>query len=260
MRPALPQAMLNFHKPQSLKNPLPLSTAKPLQKNKMTLPPFVVFDLDGTLVDTAADLAAAVNQCLDIVGQPRLTPAQVRQFVGHGARVLIKRALEASGPATDAAIEQLMPHFSRHYSKHIADYSRPYEGVRTTLETLAEDGCRLGVCTNKPERLSVDLLEALGLRRFFGTIVGGDTLQVRKPDPAPLRATMERLGGNPQRSVMVGDSRVDIETARAAGVPIVAVAFGFSSEPVASLGSTVSVDNFGQMLDALHMAHASRSN
>ncbi len=224
----------------------------------MQLPPVVVFDLDGTLVDTADDLAAAMNHCLALKGCPPLSTADVRPLIGHGARALLAQGLAAAGVADDALIEQLMPEFLRFYGSNIAVHSKPYARVIETLDVLTSHGCALGVCTNKPEGLSLTLLGALDLMKYFGAVLGSDTLAVRKPDPEHLFATISRLSGLPQHTVMVGDSNVDIATAHAAKIPVVGVTFGFTTIPMAELNPTVMIDHYRDMLPALARAHARR--
>ena len=201
--------------------------------------PLVVFDLDGTLVDTAPDLVATLNAILAREGLPPVDYAAARNMVGGGARVMIERGLAAAGrnlpaaddrPAGRAISSSTMP-------THIADSSRPFPGVEAALDALAERGCRLAVCTNKLEWLSVRLLDALGLSQRFAAICGADTFGVGKPNPEILRRTIARAGGEPATAVMVGDSITDIATARAAGVPVIAVDFGYTETPVAELGA-----------------------
>jgi phosphoglycolate phosphatase len=198
--------------------------------------PAVVFDLDGTLVDTAPDLIATLNTILGRAGVPPVDFAAARNMVGGGARVMLERGLAAEG-CTLAAVEvdRMLKDFIAHYADHIADRSRPFEGVEAALDALANRGFRLAVCTNKLEWLSLRLLERLGLSRHFAAICGPDTFGVSKPDPRILTGTIERIGGLSHCSVMVGDSITDIATARAAGVPVVAVDFGYSETPVARL-------------------------
>jgi phosphoglycolate phosphatase len=226
----------------------------------MTLPPTIVFDLDGTLVDTAADLAGAMNHCLALEHLPSLATDSVRGLVGHGARALLRRGLAAAGqPEDESRVDRLMPQFLDFYKVHVADHSRLYPGALAVLGELNAAGCALGICTNKPEALSLDLLGALGVLSYFGAVLGSDTLVVRKPDPQHLLATIERLGGVATGAVMVGDSIVDVTTAKAARVPVVGVTFGFSTEPMASLAPTVLVDGYDNMVAALRQAHGLRS-
>src|SRR5579871_1335235 len=198
--------------------------------------PTVVFDLDGTLVDTAPDLVATLNVVLAGAGFPPVAFAAARNMVGGGARALIERGAAAAGGALEAPqLDRLFDEYIAHYSAHIADRSRPFPGVETALAELERAGCRLAVCTNKLEGLSKRLLDALGLAGRFAAICGADTFAVAKPDPAILHATVARAGGELARTVMVGDSATDIRLARAAGIAVIAVDFGYSETPVAEL-------------------------
>src|SRR5882724_2803509 len=177
----------------------------------------VVFDLDGTLVDTAPDLIDTLNMVFAREGLPPVPYAEARTMIGGGARRMIEKGLAAEGRSfgrTD--IDRLFGGFIDHYAAHIADRSRPFPGLETALDSLQAGGARFAVCTNKLEWLSVKLLGALGLAPRFAAICGQDTFGVMKPNPEILRGTLRRAGGNPDRAVMVGDSRNDVDTARAA--------------------------------------------
>ncbi len=193
----------------------------------------IVFDLDGTLVDTAPDLIDTLNVVFAREGLPPVPYETARKLIGGGARMMIARGIEAEGGAvTPARIEQIFGDFIAHYSEHIADRSRPFPGMTDALDALAADGYRFAVCTNKLERLSVMLLEKLGLAHRFAAICGQDTFGIQKPDPEVLQRTVAAAGGNLARAVMVGDSVTDIRTARAAAIPVIAVDFGYSDRPV----------------------------
>lgn len=218
----------------------------------MTSAPTIVFDLDGTLVDTAPDLTGALNRVLAEEGYKPVSPAETRRMVGHGARALIENALAAVGAQPDQGrVDRLFGRYLAHYGAHVADESAPFEGVRETLDALLASGARLAVCTNKSIGLSEDLLAALDMRRYFGAVLGGDSLTVRKPHPEHLIETVRRAGGRPDRAVMVGDSRPDVEAARGAGIPVVVVTFGYRDEPIEDLGADVIVDHYRDMLPAL---------
>lgn len=216
-------------------------------------PPALLFDLDGTLVDTAPDLAAATDHVLEAFGRPPIGLAQVRQMVGDGALALIRRGFDASGPPADeptlAAGHRLL---LAYYGNHVADTSRPFPGVVATLERLRTAGHMMAVCTNKPHRLSVMLLEQLGLLSFFGAVVGGDSLAVRKPDPGHITGTLAALN-HPAGAgaVMVGDSMNDVASARGAGIPVVAVSFGYTTTPPDQLGADRLIDDFAALPAAL---------
>lgn len=215
----------------------------------------VIFDLDGTLVDTAPDLWRATNHVLVLAGRREIGLDEVRAFVGHGARALIARGFDATGgPVQAQALDALYAQFVAYYGANIARDSVPFPGLVGLLERCRADGIALGVCTNKLEALSVALLEALDLARHFGAIVGPDTLGIAKPDPAPYRETLRRLGAQAARSVMVGDSETDILTARAAGVPVIAVPFGYAPEPVALYAPDYLVAHYDDMWEAISSA------
>ena len=209
----------------------------------------VAFDLDGTIADTAPDLAAALNHALERLGRPIVAPDSVRHLVGHGARALLRKGLAASGEASEALVDQGYPHFIDHYGANICVGTKPYPAVEEAMDALAARGAALAVCTNKPERLTHLLLDALGWSRRFGAVVGADTLDVRKPDPAPLHAAVARAGGG--RPVFVGDSIVDADTAKAAGVTFVAVGFGFSDRPADQLGAAAVIDDYRELVEVL---------
>jgi phosphoglycolate phosphatase len=209
----------------------------------------VAFDLDGTLADTGPDLAAALNHALVRLGRPEVPADSVRHLVGFGARALLRRGLAATGEASEALVEQGFPIFIDHYLDHICVGTRPYDGVEAALDGLRAQGIRLALCTNKPEALTFALLDALGWRQRFDALVGGDTLTVRKPDPAPLLDAIARAGGG--RAAFVGDSIVDADTAKAAGIPFVAVSFGFSDRPVEALGADAVIDSYDALAEAL---------
>jgi phosphoglycolate phosphatase len=210
--------------------------------------PTVVFDLDGTLVDTAPDLANTLNTIFAREGLPPVPYERARNLVGDGARAMIERGLKFEGRRlAGGETDRLFRDFIDHYSAHIADHSQPFSGVVEALDVLAGRGCRLAVCTNKLEWLSVRLLDALGLSSRFAAICGQDTFKAAKPDPAILRGTIARAGGAAERAVMVGDSSTDIATARAAGIPVVAVDFGYTDTPVSELGPDRVISRFADL-------------
>ena len=196
----------------------------------------IVFDLDGTLAETAPDLIAALNFVLTSEGIEPLPLASARYLLGAGGRALISRGFAQAGRALDAPkLETLFDRFLGYYNDHIADHSTLFPGVLASLDRFAGAGWRLAVCTNKIEASSHLLLGKLGVAGRFAFICGQDTFGVGKPDPKPLLETIRKVGGRPERTIMVGDSRTDIETARAAGTPVVAVDFGYTDKPVAEL-------------------------
>ena len=212
----------------------------------------VVFDLDGTLVDTAPDLIATLNVVLVNEGLPPVEYAKARTMIGGGARRMIEAGLTLEGrTAAPSEIERMLQDFIAHYAAHVADRSRAFPGLDDALDQLAAAGCRLAVCTNKLERLSRLLLDALGLTARFGAICGPDTFGIPKPNPEILRRTIMAAGGRVAGAVMVGDSGTDIETARAAKVPVVAVDFGYSDPPVAQLKPDRLIGHFSELVPAL---------
>jgi len=218
------------------------------------LPKTVIFDLDGTLVDTSPDLTAALNAVLTAAGRKPLPEIEVRHLVGRGARVLIERGMAATGePADEALVPKLFQDFLDYYGAHIADRSKPFPGAEKAVRRLAADGHPLGICTNKPEALSFKLMDALRLRSLFPVILGADSQPYRKPDPRHLLDTIAKLGGDRSDAVLVGDSETDVKTARAAGVPIVLVSFGYTEIPVRELGADAVIDHFDR-LDAAFAA------
>ena len=181
-------------------------------------------------------------------GLPAVPYETARNLIGGGARAMIARGLEAEGRTFGAAEhDRLFADFIAHYTDHIADRSRPFPGAIEALDELSGDGHRFAVCTNKLERLSVLLLRKLGIAERFAAICGQDTFGVQKPDPDMLRRTITAAGGEVQRAVMVGDSATDIRTARAAGVPVIAVDFGYSEKPVSAFAPDRIIAHFSQL-------------
>jgi phosphoglycolate phosphatase len=216
----------------------------------------IVFDLDGTLVDTAPDLIDTLNFTLTAHGLPALPYDEARAMIGGGARTLIERALAADGrDCMPVDVDRLYTPFVARYGEHIADRSRLFPHVETALDRLAETGHRLAVCTNKLEALTKKLLQTLDMASRFAAICGQDTFGVQKPDPRMFRATVARAGGNPERAIMVGDSITDIRTARAANVPVVAVSFGYTDVPIADLRPDRIISSFAELPAAiLHLS------
>lgn len=202
----------------------------------MAVSPLIVFDLDGTLVDTAPDLIAALNYVLQREGLPLVPMASARNMIGAGARKLIERGVELDGRQLSVKeFDRLTDDFIAYYTDHIADASRPFDSLHDSLDKLSAEGFRFAVCTNKLEGLSRLLLEKLEMTGRFEAICGADTFGVAKPDPAILRQTIARAGGDISSSIMVGDSGPDIGVARRAGVPVIGVTFGYTDVPVAEL-------------------------
>ena len=212
----------------------------------------IVFDLDGTLIDTAPDLIHTLNLVLTQEGLSAVPYATARNLIGGGAQVMIRRALAAEGrDATEAEMDRLYAAFIAYYSEHIADRSRPFPGLDSALNDLRAAGHELAVCTNKLEWLSLRLLKALNLTHRFAAICGPDTFGVMKPDPEVFRQTVRRAGGEPSRAIMVGDSKTDIHTGRAARVPVIAVDFGYTDVPIASLLPDRIISSFSELPAAI---------
>ncbi len=212
----------------------------------------IIFDLDGTLVDTAPDLCRALNHVLEKHKRPTVDEETVRAYVGRGALKLIERGISDNGKLPDRALlKRLEADFLVYYQANIARQSRPFPGAIRALTTFADRGALLGVCTNKREALSRQLLQELDLLRFFPAILGADTLDVRKPNPKHILETIKRLGGDPNKSVMVGDSETDVEAARNAGVPIIVVSFGYTSQNPGRLGGDRLIDHFDELESAV---------
>jgi phosphoglycolate phosphatase len=193
----------------------------------------IVFDLDGALVDTAPDLTNALNDVLTRRGHAAVSAEAVRASVELGARVMIEEALRRAHVADD--VDGMLAEFLIHYEANIARESRPFPGAVAALEALASGGARLAVRTNKREYLSRRLLQALELEGYFSAIAGPDTFAVAKPDPGHLTGVIALAGGTPSRAVMVGDSAVDVRTAKAASVPVILVSFGYAASPLDGL-------------------------
>ncbi|MBB3265472.1 phosphoglycolate phosphatase [Azospirillum sp. OGB3] len=209
----------------------------------------VVFDLDGTLIDSARDMTRVLNRTLSRFARPSLTEAQVRGMVGDGSAALVRQAFSATGDALNE--EALKTALADYLDAYFRDDEPPllYPGVSDTLAALAENGVRLGLCTNKPERITRKLLDRLGLSPLFSALAGGDTLPVKKPDGRHLSWVVEALGGG--SAAMVGDNRNDVAAARAAGVPVVAMTYGYPRMPVQELGADVLLDRIADLPDAL---------
>ena len=210
--------------------------------------PTIVFDLDGTLIDTAPDLIDTLNIIFAREGLAPVPYEAARNAIGGGARAMIARGIEAEGRIVSTQkLDQMFADFIVYYSDHVAERSRPFPGLVDALDALAARGCRFAVCTNKLERLSVLLLRQLKLADRFAAICGQDTFGIQKPDPEILRRTVAAAGGTMQHAVMIGDSNTDIRTARAAAVPVVAVDFGYSERPIAEFGPDQIISHFAQL-------------
>ena len=217
------------------------------------LPNAVIFDLDGTLIDTIGDLTVALNRTLADLGLPPHGPGAVRAMVGGGLGKLLERGLAAHGITFEAEdLDQAVSRLLAHYAANPADQSRLYPGARETLGALKDRGTACGICTNKPQAIAIDLLKAMGIAEAFGLIQGSEAGFPRKPDPAGLCHLVGALGAAPATAVMVGDSAVDVETARAGGLKgVVLVSYGYSMTPVAELEADAVINHLHELLPAL---------
>ncbi len=226
----------------------------------MTSARTVVFDLDGTLVDTAPDLIGALNFVLDREGLAPVPLQSARTMIGAGARRLVERGLELEGRCYSLAdVDRLTGVFVEYYAAHIADASRPFDGLEDALDDLGAQGYRFAVCTNKLEWLSKLLLDRLGLSPRFSAICGADTFGVAKPDPAILQQTVARAGGQLSGAIMVGDAGPDIGVARRAGIPVIGVGFGYTEIPMAELGADRLIHHMRELPAAVAGLMAARS-
>ncbi len=217
----------------------------------MTTEPLdLVFDLDGTLIDSAPDLHACLNRLLAAEGRRRLDLVEVVAMVGDGVPALVRRAYEATGGLPDD-IEAAIARYRALYGDALADKTVPYPDVIETLARLLAAGHRMAVCTNKPLAPTLEILDALDLARFFRTVAGGDTLPVRKPDPGHLLGLLKMLESTPDRAVMIGDSLNDIQVAANAGVRSIAVSYGYRKQPAEELGADIVIDRFSDIPAAL---------
>ena len=214
-------------------------------------PTLVVFDLDGTLIDSAPDMHRAVNLVLADRGCAPLTLADIRTMVGDGASALIARAL-AARHCVSADPTQALAEFLNHYEADPTAVTSPFPGVPATLERLQAIGLTLAVCTNKPTRLTQMILERLGIARFFARVVAGDSMPYRKPDPRALMEVVDGFGIAREATLMVGDSEVDAATAHAAGVPFVLMTYGYHRGPIHDISSVATLDHFGELATLLH--------
>lgn len=212
----------------------------------------VLFDLDGTLVDSAPDLGRALNHVLTHNGMDPVRLEDVRVFVGQGARVLLQRGFaHYDRTPSDDELDKAMEQFLAYYHDNICIDSVTYDGVEDVLKELSSTGVTMAVCTNKTEPLSIQLIEHLGLSQYFATICGSDTVPNRKPHPDHILETLKRAQASSISSVMIGDSRADIESARAAGLPVVAMGYGYTPVPASELGADLVLDDFRELPHAL---------
>ena len=218
--------------------------------------PFAIvgFDLDGTLLDTSGDLAAAVNHALGSAGRAPLPVSAITPMIGGGARHMLRQGMDATGGCTEAELDVAHRRLLSFYEANMVVHTAPFPGALEALDTLAARGVTLGVMTNKIERYAAEVLEKLGLRDRFAALVGGDTLPIGKPDPAPILAMVERCGGG--KAAFVGDSIYDVRAGQAAGLPVVACSFGFLDRPAEELGADDVIDGFDELVPTLERLSA----
>jgi phosphoglycolate phosphatase len=215
----------------------------------------LVFDLDGTLVDSIPDLEVALNETLREVGAPGLPRAAVRGMVGDGTTALVARALTASGLPETLLAERLARFLALYEAAPVAR-SRIYPGVVETLAALRREGRRLAICTNKPQLATLAVLRGLALEDFFAAIIGGDVLPVKKPDPGHLLGAVAALGATVGEAAMIGDNEHDVAAAHAAGIPIILVRYGYARVPLSTLPAEIQIDDFAALPDALRRLEA----
>lgn len=218
----------------------------------MSNTPIVVFDLDGTLVDSAPDLLDSLNFCLEQEGLKTFEPVDIRRLVGMGGRIMIERALSFQNIKPDNDhVEHLLSVFMRHYEENMPGKTQFFEGADKALTKLSDAGYKLAVCTNKYENLARHLLEGIGEANRFVTIVGGDTFAYHKPDARHILSTIERAGCSPEKAVMVGDSQTDILAAQSADIPVIAVDFGYTDKPVSTFNPTKIISHYDELTPQL---------
>ena len=222
----------------------------------MTNPkPIILFDLDGTLIDSAPDLVGTLNIILKRHGRTTLTISAVKKLVGNGARALLERGFKETGAPAEN-LDALTVEFIETYVPNCAVLSRPFSGVIETLDTFANSGYRMAVCTNKPQAPSETILTKLGLMQYFEVVVGGDLFPMRKPDPQHLLGALQLMDAPENPAIMVGDSYNDVASARNAGMPVIVVTYGYTTTPAHELGGDILVDHFSDIVTAVARLHA----
>jgi len=222
----------------------------------MTNPkPIILFDLDGTLIDSAPDLVGTLNIILKRHGRTTLTISAVKKLVGNGARALLERGFKETGAPAEN-LDALTVEFIETYVPNCAVLSRPFSGVIETLDTFANSGYRMAVCTNKPQAPSETILIELGLMQYFEVVVGGDFFPMRKPDPQHLLGALQLMDAPENPAIMVGDSYNDVASARNAGMPVIVVTYGYTTTPAHELGGDILVDHFSDIVTAVARLHA----
>ena len=219
---------------------------------EIVYPAAIVWDLDGTLVDSAPDLASALNTLLIEQGQHTHSVDNVRPMIGHGVAKLVERGFRAAGaPLDEASLEKLMPRFMEIYTACATEQTHLIRGARSVLEHFYHAGVKQGICTNKPEGVSRQILQSLDIAGFFNSVIGGDSTAARKPDPLPLETCLGELGVNAVDALMIGDSGADVGAAKAAGVPVALVPDGYTGEPAESLGADYVVESLAKIKEII---------
>lgn len=220
-----------------------------MQPNNVSKKPLIVFDLDGTLVDTAPDLTHALNHVLKSINRPSVELSQVRHMVGAGALAMIKLGTRATGAeiTDEGELQELLQLYLSYYSAHIYEESKAFPNMVETLEHFQAQDFLMSICTNKPTAMSTQLIEAMGLSSYFQVNFGADSVTYKKPDPRHLLETIEHAGAHPSKAIMIGDSTTDFKTARAAKVPIILVDFGYSDMPIETLGADAVISDFSEL-------------
>ena len=215
--------------------------------------PALLFDLDGTLLNTALDLQGALNHCLKRAGRTPVSLEDLEHMVGQGAKALLERGLNATGGLPDEeTFDQLLAEFFDYYGKHLAEESYPYPGLLDALDKLDKDGFLMAVCTNKPVGFADEIVDAYDLRTYFPVVTGGDSFDIRKPNPAHVTRTLNMITPTRTSGIMIGDTHNDIDAGRAAGIKTIAVSFGFSMTPATDLGADKVIDHFDELVPAIY--------
>ena len=218
----------------------------------MTMFSALLFDLDGTIIDSAPDVCASVNRTLDTMGRPPITVETTKMLVGFGARTLCEKTLAMTGGAgCEEDIDLLLTGFLDSYRKNPSEHTVIFHGALEALNFFKDAGIQLGICTNKPEATCFPVLDALELRHFFSSVICGDTLEFRKPDPRHVFHTLDDMGADLNDAAFIGDSEADIEAANNAGMPSVLVTFGYCHVPFDELGANAIIDHFHELDGAL---------
>ena len=211
-------------------------------------PAAIIWDLDGTLIDSAADLAQGLNTLLREHGYAGLDEDHVRTMIGDGIQKLIKRGFRAAGaPMRGTQLQGVMPRFMLAYSRCATNNTHLYPGARSVLQHFSDAGVRQGICTNKPETITKQILSSFSIAGHFDVVIGGDTLAAKKPDPLPLRSCLKALNVMPTESMMIGDSAIDVATAQAMNMPVGIVSYGYARRAARTLGADFLIDKLSSL-------------